>query len=75
MKQKMLAAFNFDLQRTIPARSDNCSLGKLVRLVSGLGLSLSGSGWHPVQALGRDTERPDFGVRAERIISAMGEPS
>lgn len=39
---------------------DNCSLGKLVRLVSGLGLGLSGSGWHPVQALGRDTGRPDW---------------
>lgn len=75
MKQRVLATLNFDLKRIIPDRSDNCSLGKLVRRVSGLGFSLSVSGWHPVQVLGRDTGRPDFGVMAGRIISAMGEPS
>lgn len=61
--------------RDAESRPDNCSLGKLVRLVSGLGLSLSVSGWPPVQALGRDTGRADFGVMAERIVPAVGEPS
>ena len=30
---------------------ESCSLGKLVRLVSGLGLSLNVAGWPPSQAL------------------------
>lgn len=59
------------------AESDpgNCSLGKLVRLVSGLGLSLSVSGSPQTQALDRVTGRADFGVLAERIVFSAGEPS
>lgn len=61
--------------RDAESRPENCSLGKLVKLVSGLGLSLSISGWPPVQNSGRETQRADFGVLAERIVSAVGASS
>jgi len=58
---------------------ENCSLGKLVRLISGLGLSLNVAGWPPSQALpqppGRSSARADFGVLDERIVPTKGEPS
>ena len=63
------------------AESDpkNCSLGKLVRLISGLGLSLSVVGWPQSQALpqppGRVSARADFGVLDDRIVPSKGDPS
>ena len=63
------------------AESDpkNCSLGKLVRLISGLGLSLNVAGWPQSlalpQPLGRASERADFGVMDDRIVPTKGEPS
>lgn len=59
------------------AESDpqNCSLGKLVRLVSGLGLGLSVSGWPQAQGQDHAAGRVDFGVLAERIVPATGEAS
>jgi transcriptional regulator with XRE-family HTH domain len=59
---------------------ENCSLGKLVRLISGLGLSLSVAGWPQSQALpqpppGRVIARADFGVLDDRIVPLKGEPS
>ena len=36
--------------RDVEANPENCSLGKLVRLVSGLGLSLNVAGLHPTEA-------------------------
>jgi len=58
---------------------ESCSLGKLVRLISGLGLSLNVDGWPPSQALpqplGRAGGRADFGVMDDRIVHSKGEPS
>jgi transcriptional regulator with XRE-family HTH domain len=58
---------------------ENCSLGKLVRLISGLGLSLNVAGWPQSQALpqplGRESERADFGVLDDSIVPSKGEPS
>ena len=65
--------------RAAESDPENCSLGKLVRLISGLGLSLNVTGWPPSQALpqplGRASERADFGVRDDRIVPLKGEPS
>ena len=58
---------------------ENCSLGKLVRLISGLGLSLSVVGWPQSQALPlpprRGNAQADFGVLDDRIVPSKGEPS
>jgi transcriptional regulator with XRE-family HTH domain len=58
---------------------ENCSLGKLVRLISGLGLSLNVAGWAQSLALpqsqGRVSVRADFGVLDDRIVPSKGEPS
>ena len=58
---------------------ENCSLGKLVRLISGLGLSLSVAGWPQSQVLphhpGRVSAQADFGVSDDRIVLSKGEPS
>jgi transcriptional regulator with XRE-family HTH domain len=58
---------------------ENCSLGKLVRLISGLGLSLSVAGWPQSQGLpqppGRVSAQADFGVSVDRIVLSKGEPS
>lgn len=40
--------------RDVEANPENCSLGKLVRLISGLGLSLNVDGLHQVEALSKD---------------------
>jgi len=58
---------------------ESCSLGKLVRLISGLGLSLNVAGWPPSKALpqplGRASGRADFSVMDDRIVHSKGEPS
>jgi transcriptional regulator with XRE-family HTH domain len=58
---------------------ENCSLGKLVRLISGLGLSMSVAGWPQSQGLpqppGRVSVRADFGVLDDRIVPLKGESS
>ena len=58
---------------------ESCSLGKLLRLISGLGLSLNVAGWPLSQALpqplGRAAARADFGVLDDRIVPSKGEPS
>ena len=58
---------------------ENCSLGKLVRLISGLGLSLNVAGWAQSLALpqsrGRVSARADFGVLDDRLVPSKSEPS
>jgi len=58
---------------------ENCSLGKLVRLISGLGLSLNVAGWTQSLALHQSQDRvngrADFGVLEDRIVPSKGEPS
>jgi HTH-type transcriptional regulator/antitoxin HipB len=65
--------------RDAESAPENCSLGKLVRLISGLGLTLNVAGWPPSQALqqalGRASDRADFGVLDDRIVPSKGEPS
>ncbi len=65
--------------RDAESAPQNCSLGKLVRLISGLGLSLDLVGLPQIQALGPRTARvggrPDFGVSDDRLVNAKGEPS
>jgi transcriptional regulator with XRE-family HTH domain len=61
--------------RDAESAPESCSLGKLVRLINGLGLSLNVAGWPPLQALGRASEQADFGVRDDRIVHSKGEPS
>jgi len=63
--------------RDVEADPENCSLGKLARLISGLGLSLNVEGLLPVEALNKDplknlpkaNGRPDFGVSDDQIVS------
>ncbi|WP_396433369.1 helix-turn-helix domain-containing protein [Limnohabitans sp.] len=65
--------------RDAESAPQNCSLGKLVRLIHGLGLSLDLMGLPQAQVLGqhpaRAIGRPDFGVSDDRIVTAQGEPS
>jgi transcriptional regulator with XRE-family HTH domain len=65
--------------RDAESSPENCSLGKLVRLITGLGLSLNASGWTEVQGsapyLPLVPRRPDFGVADDQLVPLMGEPS
>ena len=65
--------------RDAETRPENCSLGKLVGLIGGLGLSLNVLGWPPAQvvqpARPREGGRPDFGVSDKRIVQPAGAPS
>jgi transcriptional regulator with XRE-family HTH domain len=61
--------------RDAESAPESCSLGKLVRLINGLGLSLNVDSWPPSQALGRASERADYGVLVDRIVPSKGEPS
>jgi HTH-type transcriptional regulator/antitoxin HipB len=47
--------------RDAESNPENCSLGKLVRLISGLGLSLNVAGLSSVE-FSHSSHRPDFGV-------------
>ena len=61
--------------RDAESAPESCSLGKLVRLINGLGLSLNVDSWPTSQALGRASERADFGVLVDRIVPSKGKPS
>ena len=72
--------------RDAESNPENCSLGKLVRLIHGLGLRLEMSGPRPsfaTDAVPRRTNRyeaqvrTDFGVAASQLVTraSAGEPS
>ena len=65
--------------RDAESAPQNCSLGKLVRLIRGLGLSLDLVALPHAQALGPRTARvggrPDFGISDDRLVIANGERS
>lgn len=56
--------------RDVEANPENCSLGKLVKLISGLGLSLNVAGFN--QHLANSSKRPDFGVSDDQIVNPRG---
>ena len=68
--------------RDVEANPENCSLGKLVRLINGLGLSLNVAGLpmkgHPKNHPGLGvhlanlSKRPDFGVSDDQIVPPSG---
>jgi transcriptional regulator with XRE-family HTH domain len=65
--------------RDAESNPENCSLGKLVKLINGLGLSLNVVGLPQAQALGQLSAdvrvRPDFGVSEDRLVEPKGVPS
>lgn len=52
--------------RDAEANPENCSLGKLLKLTEGLGLSLYVAGLE--QAKPASNQRPDFGVPAAQLV-------
>ena len=56
--------------RDVEANPENCSLGKLVRLINGLGLSLNVAGLN--LHLANSSKRPDFGVSDDQIVNPRG---
>ncbi len=57
--------------RDAEADPENCSLGKLLRLMGGLGLSLSLAGLEQTGTSGKQAsnQRSDFGVPAAQLVS------
>ena len=60
--------------RDVEANPESCSLGKLVRLINGLGLSLNIAGLPQLHEFDRERShfgrRPDFGVADEHIVGS-----
>ncbi|NBS75477.1 MAG: helix-turn-helix domain-containing protein [Betaproteobacteria bacterium] len=71
--------------RDVEANPENCSLGKLVRLIGGLGLSLDVAGlqvnanskYHQGVRQAKMSRRPDFGVSGGQLVNprATQQPS
>jgi transcriptional regulator with XRE-family HTH domain len=57
--------------RDAEADPANCSLGKLLKLMGGLGLSLNVAGFTQSNTMlaGKSKKRPDFGVPAAQLVS------
>lgn len=57
--------------RDVEFNPENCSLGKLVRLISGLGLGLNVTGLLPAEASKKDGSggQHDFGVSDDQIVN------